>query len=491
MRMPPYACDDFVRQRGFALLTALIALSLFSIIGLSLALLATSEVKTSDNYENHIQARAAAMAGLNHGRALLRGIQFDDLLLGPDGTYDSDPASMARARTHAFRLPVDWSAARYLDMLNPAVPLSGDDGIMNTGWHPSGAGLVLIPAAGIAQTAPNPYDPGVLVISRYFVKVTDNNGDESEIAADPAGNPFYDGDSQVILRSLGIGQTLSETTQNGNRRNSVVVFEARFMRPLMFDLDAALVVQSNSVEPVSAPMFSGETFSIHGGGQPGIATIDLVPGDGTSPAQQILSRLTATQAPRIQGNSVAPSISDITAAVSAHAEKRRIMDAPLLCNFLNQSLPQFADNIFAGSQTWAGSAPSSLGSYDPSQPQSAPGQNPKATLVAGDLYVDGSLAGGGLLVVAGSLTIRGNFSYSGLVLVLGGELDVGGFGTVTGSLFAASLSCSNVAAWGTTKLAIRDSCRVVFDRQAVRMALSLIPPRQLGFREITHVIDPE
>ena len=60
-------------EDGIAVMVALIALSLFSLIGLYMALNSTTELRVSDNYESRVQANYAAQAGLQHGRELLKG----------------------------------------------------------------------------------------------------------------------------------------------------------------------------------------------------------------------------------------------------------------------------------------------------------------------------------------------------------------------------------------------------------------------------------
>ncbi len=482
-------------QAGMALVMALIALSIFSIISLYLSLIATSEVRMSDNYESDVQARAAAMAGLNHARALLRGLSFDDLVRGPDGTYDASVAYAAYARTHQYRNPISWAAARMLNILDPGSALTGipDDGILNSGRTEAGDGTVLIPLVGIAQLAPNPYGEGARVVSRYFVKASDNNGEVSELAGDPADNPFVDGDGQIIVRSLGLAQTLGEQTAAGTRRNSVVVFEARFKRYSTFDLDASLVVQGGTIEPESSEMFEGNLFSVLGGSSnPGIATINSGGTLGVAPAQQIVAQLTPVQYANVQGAGMEPSVSDITAAITTDADKRLLLDASFLQRFVRVSLPRFADNAYTGPQNWNGAAPASLGSYDSLLPPASAGQAPRVTYVDGDLVIEGNLSGAGLLVVTGKLVITGNFSFKGLLLIIGaGEFTCGGLADITGAAYVANLSESNGAlAFGPAKLTIRESGRLTFNRDLVRMAVRLIPPVQLGVREVTSIIDP-
>jgi hypothetical protein len=482
-------------QGGFALLLALIALSLFSVVGLYLSLTATSEVRISDNYEGYIQARAAALAGLNHARALLKGLRFGDLLEGPDGTHDTAPAYLAYARTHGYRCPVDWSAARMLDILDPAGSLAGapDDGIVSTGWHPGGNGLALIPVSGIPLFVPNPQGRGALVVSRYFVKVSDNSGEASELAGDPTDNPFVDGDGQVIVRSMGLARTLHEDTRAGTRRNSVALFEARFKRFATFDLDAPLVVQGNAVEPASADMFGGNLFFIQGGGANfGIAAISTAAGGGATPLQQILDQLTPAQQKNIQGAGLEPSVRDITSSIASHPDKKLLLDKSYLWRFVKQSVRQFADSAYSGPQDWVGAAPASLGSYDLSQPPTSPSQDPRVTYVDGDLFVGGSLEGAGLLVITGKASVTGQLSFNGVILIIGaGELDCGGSSAITGAVYVTKLSDWNGNLnWGTARLTVREACHITFNREVVGMAVNLIPPVQVSFREITSAIDP-
>lgn len=482
-------------QGGFALLLALIALSLFSVVGLYLSLIATSEVRISDNYEGYIQARAAALAGLNHARALLKGLRFGDLLEGPDGTHDTAPAYLAYARTHSYRSPVDWSTARTLDILDPAGSLAGapDDGIVNTGWHPGGNGLALIPMSGIPLFVPNPQGQGTLVVSRYFVRVSDNSREASELAEDPTDNPFVDGDGLIIVRSMGVAQTLHENTEAGTRRNSVALFEARFKRFATFDLDAPLIVQGDAVEPAAADMFGGNLFFIQGGGaNAGIATISTAAGGGATPLQQILARLTPAQQKNIQGAGLEPSVRDITSSIAAHPDKKLLLDKSYLWHFVKQSVRQFADSAYSGPQSWIGAAPESLGSYDLSLPPTSPNQNPRVTYVDGDLFIGGNLEGAGLLVITGKASVTGQLSFNGIILIVGaGELDCGGSSTITGAIYVAKLSDSNGNLnWGTAKLTVKETSHIAFDREVVRMAVNLIPPVQVSFREITSAIDP-
>ena len=466
------------------MLIALITLSIFSLIGLYMMLDATTDVRISDNYESHVQASYAALSGLNHARALLRGLDFSSLLKGPDRTYNSSPGYTAEARTLAFRNPVSWAVGRSLNMLDPAGDVSGvpDDGII------CAAGTALIPLTGIAQTVPSPSGPDTLTTSRYFVKASDNNGEASELAGDPSDNPFVDGDGILVVRSMGVAQTIRETVGAALRRNSVTVFEARYKHRETFELTSPLVVEGNNVNVT----FSGNAFSIAGGSSPGIGTIDSVTGDSTHPDQVI--RAAAAGRGSITGGGLPnPSIQDITRSVSLHAEKALLLDPNFLWNFVINVVAHAADYVYDGDQHWSGGDAPYIGVFDSTKPIDDPAQDPKITLVNGDLDLSGSLGGGGLLVVRGSLSCSGTFSYEGLVLVIGtGNLDLGNSNhDIIGGVFVVNLTNAGEGpSLGTPTFSIGGNSRITANHNAIQMAIGLLPPAQLSFREITSTIDP-
>ena len=494
--MQPQRLFDLESESGLALLLALIALSLFSLIGLLAALDATSELRISDNHESHIQAENAARAGMSHARELLRGTLYDDLLKGPDGVHDGSAPYLASARTFAFRNPLPWTLARSLDLSSPSGELGGiaDDGLVNTGFFGGTAGIVLIPVTGVALMSNDIDGSGETATSRYFVKITDNNGEASELAGDIADNPFHDGDGLVIVRSLGIARTISESLGVLRQWNSVAVIESRFRLRRTFDLDAPLVVQGPDVQPATGEMFNGNLFLIQGGaGHFGIGTVDVDLLDGISPAQQIASRVAENQTGSIQGLGLTPSITDVSALVAGDADKKLALDVSYLRSFVREEIPRFADTVLVGNQAWNGMFMPDLGHYDTSLPPQAPGQTPKLTFVDGDLAVSGPIEGAGLLVVTGRLVVNGGFRYCGLILVIGaGEMEAAAWnpGVVGGVYLAALVDLGGETSWGTVRLSIAGDTTVIMNDEAIAMALRLLPPAQVSCREITRTLDP-
>jgi hypothetical protein len=445
-------------ETGTALLTALLALLLCTMLGLYMMLNAATGLQISDNHESRIQAAYAALAGLNHAGALLRGLALDEVLKGPNGAYNQDPLYIANAKGFKFRLPFPLLTAHSLNIIDPSNDVSGitDDGLINTGSYGGTDGVALIPMTGISCAAPNPYGPGTILTARYFVKVTDNNGETSELAGDGDDDPFHDGDGTVIVRSLGVAKTISVATGSVPRFNSVAVFEGRFRRLSTWDLGPAIVVAGSEINAV----FDG-TYEISGGPSAGIGAIDTVHDDAIFPDQTI--RAAANGSGNISGGGLpSPSVQDITGRIEANPDTLLLLNPRYLWNFVHIEAPKMADIYFEGSQIWMdGSAPY-IGSYDNSKPLNAPGQDPKVTVVNGDLQVTGEFAGGGLLIVTGDFSCSGPYAYNGLVLVIGsGSVSAQGTGMgVDGGIFLANLTDSGGdIAFGNPSLSIKGSSR--------------------------------
>ena len=470
-------------QSGMGLLITLLALSVFSLLGLYMMLNATTGMHISDNYEAQIQATYAAQAGLNHARVLIRGLDFNSLLQGPDGTYDGNPAYLSLARTYIFRNPISLRVAQSLSIYDPNGDVTGipDDGLISTGVRGGTPGTVLIPGIGISQTMPKPNGAGEIVTSRYFVKVTDNNGEASELKGDPDDNPFLDGDGTIIVRSMGLAQTVPDITGRVLRRNSLAIYEGRYKRLSAFNLGPALAVQGARVHA----SFDGD-YEISGGLFPGIGTIDTDTGDGVFPDQIIGSA--AGESESITGAGLpTPSIQDITVRVGENPDYSMLFDPDYLWNFIHDQVQQSADDVYEGNQNWVGGISPYAGHYDASDSWNAPEQDPRFIVVKGDLHVAGRFSGGGLLIVTGSFSYEDSFTYNGLIVVVGsGDVSAGGSDSrITGGLFVANLSrVAGRIEFGTSNISISGNSRIESSKNAVEMALGLISPIQVGFREI-------
>ncbi len=467
-------------EQGIALVLVLIALSLITAFSAYMVVTGVEELRISDNSESMIQARYAARAGIDHAREVMRGVPLDDLLKGPDGTFNNDSTYIEQARTFGFRNLVSWATLRTINLSNPGSVLSSvpDDGLISTGRVGTTAGTLLIPKTGIAFTALNPNGSGTVTTARYFVKVTDNNGETSEVLRDSANNPFHDGDGIIIVRAMGVAQTVLEGTGSSSRRNSVAVYETRLQKKGAFgNLGSPAIVIASEIDAT----FDGNAFKIIGDGSgPGIGTIDTNLLDAYHPAD-ILSAATNNKG-TITGNCPNPStpcISDITTAVMNDPLKANLRDPVWLYDFVFNQVPTFADNL------WDGRSVVDLGTR----------ASPKVTYVNGDLSVTGGITGAGILVVTGDLDMGGDIVWDGLVLVIGkGDFWAHGMNRgIYGGLIVANLTLVNgTPTFGrSTIFDISGNSDIsTHDGSLTEMGNALIPMKQVSFREVTSRIDP-
>jgi len=466
-------------EQGIAMVLVMIALSLLIMCSAYLFLSSVEDLRISDNSESMIQARLAARAGIDHAREILRGLTFNDLLKGPDGAASTD---LTTARLVSFRNPAPWATFRSLNIEDPTSDVSSlvDDGLINTGP----AGTVLIPKTGNVFTAANPYGSGTITTARYFLKVTDNNGETAELARDATNNPFVDGDGTIIIRSVGVARTIQESSGANVRRNSVAIYESRFFQGSPFhDLGSPAVVVGSDIRA----NFSGNSFDIIGNSNgPGIGTIDTNLFDGKDPAA-ILKTATAGKG-NISGNCTGSTatkcIADITASVTTDPSKSNLANAAWLYDFVTNQVPAMADyTIPAGGSLSA----ANIGTAE----------NPKITIAEGDLTASGDFHGAGLLVVKGALTMGGAIQWDGLVLVIGkGEFWTHGMNNgIFGGLVVAGVSLDGsgqpVFTAANTDFDIRGNSNITtYDGSLANMGNGLVPLKQLSFREIPSGLDP-
>jgi hypothetical protein len=90
---------DVARERGMALVSALLLMAVMSGLAVALTMSGKVEVAMGDNEETYAAARAAAESGLNHaaaiimGQANLPGFSANALLAGPDGAVNAGTPS--------------------------------------------------------------------------------------------------------------------------------------------------------------------------------------------------------------------------------------------------------------------------------------------------------------------------------------------------------------------------------------------------------------
>jgi len=188
-----------------------------------------------------------------------------------------------------------------------------------------------------------------------------------------------------------------------------------------------------------------------------------------------------------------PSVKDITSSVSLDSEKALLLDPNYLWNFVANKVWQAADYVYNGDQNWSAGNTPYLGGFDITKPVNDPAQDPRITFVNGNLSVSGDVIGAGLLVIRGDFLCSPNFTYTGLILVIGtGKVEAAGFNRgVFGAILVVNVSHQGgVPTFGTPSLSLSGDCNITANDKAVKMAIALLPPSQISYREVTSTMDP-
>lgn len=127
-----------------------------------------------------------------------------------------------------------------------------------------------------------------------------------------------------------------------------------------------------------------------------------------------------------------------------------------------------------------------FGTYPSGMPDSPSGANPQVVYMPGSVQLTGNVGGAGILIIDGDLDVHGGFSYYGLVLVRGKITFTGG-GSQSVNLYGAILAGEDMTA---TDIAIGDviggSFSFQYDACALAQAPYNGPPKLLATHEIMY-----
>ena len=246
-----------------------------------------------------------------------------------------------------------------------------------------------------------------------------------------AANDPNDPSAYMLLTVLG-------TAPNDSQRS----IQARLHREGVFSPGAIYLPNENI-----STSFSGNSFLIDGhdknldgsphpsGDAPGIGT------STTSAANSVTSSLSAQQANNVVGSGGIPSV-QMNSGPSASRLQNSIIPRML-------SQPGIVTNpALSGNDTFGTIS------------------NPQITHFTGNVTINGSLSGAGILIVDQGLTINGNASFTGLILVRGTTAitAVQGSATLLGSLWTTDLT-----------LTVSGTASVTYSSQAMALANGLGP----------------
>ena len=471
------------------MLIVLVVSVLMVILGLSLTVTSMTDFSISHSLQSKKMAMLTANAGLAAARDQMKGASLDTLLAAttvvPKYINYSEPNSGTDAETYFNRNPIAPMEAMNVDFHNPPTQISTR----------SVAGL-LTSASG--ETLP---DGG-----RYWAKLTDNDDGDSDLSTDQDGTVYL---RVLAVRSLGAGQI---STFGGTVKNTVAILEATIGMDSTFYLEAALTVLGPDID-IDLEAEDEDNFFIvdgfdhsgmdltdlindvdshtTGGDAAGIQTIyDNPTTDGQTARNAIHTEIDSEQYDNITGDTwdygATPSIRDGTQTIrdNTDPDSEDIFDVSYVLNFRN-NLKAIADVVVTNQKLWA----SNLGTdANPLITYCDTSGNQKCKLQE-------NANGAGLLIVEGRLDFTGKeFNYHGLVMVIGGmgelildddESDV----NILGGLMVSAIN-SNTFVNADISTGDETQVKLLYSKDAIEAALSLLPPKKLGWREIVPDLEP-
>ncbi|MDA2934471.1 hypothetical protein MYX82_09015 [Acidobacteria bacterium AH-259-D05] len=457
-------------ERGYALLLALIFSIWMMLLCLSMIFVSTTDFSISHDLGSKIKALATVDAGYNVHRDLLRGNDLNTILQNittvPQYINYTQPAPGTDAFTFFSRNPLAPIEIMNVDYDNPPIPIGTR----------TVAGLLTPPSGQLLGSG-----------GRYWAKITDNNDGDNDLSSDE--------DGKIYLRVMGIQRSAPGqiSTYGGTAKNSVTITEATLKRDTTFDFSSPFTVYGPDVNAI----FNGNSFDLDGNphdlnGNPiagtpvaGLSVFydNSEGGDAEAAVASVTGALSGGQANRIVGAGPSPSIQDNTDDIryDPDPDKRNIFDPNWIMNLLNR-MGSIADNNLTqyqyssiGAGAWGTQA------------------NPQITVRNGNLKVTGSGSGAGLLVVTGTLEIGGAFDFDGLILVLGGDLWLHGANkSIVGGIFTANVidNWNGTYSYGEPAIRLSGDSNVLYSGDGLAMGYSLLPMKQLAWREITPEIEP-
>jgi type IV pilus assembly PilX-like protein len=373
---------------GNAMVVALLVLMVLTTAGVAYIAVTKSEKQIAGNSMTATQALYAAEAGITEG---LHRMAYPAESLNYIGPTAAPTAG--------------WG--RYIVIASGRSALDPDRAALATdGMDNDGDGLIDEPN----ETYPEVLTKQTISAStlRYpYVRVEyKTQGGNLILFGDADNNP-----ATPPVENLTKGTPVLRITARGRQGNADKMLEAEAVRFPIIQV-ASAIWTGGKLD------FDGNAFNVDGHDHHALAPHDTLP--GATPTPGVMTR----------GNA-----SDVTMAanqednVNGSNGEGSVTQSGFTYDF-NAMWAQFvtmADNSYNGAQAWSGVS-SAFGSYD----------NPKVTVVNGNLTATGNWTGGGILVVNGNLDMRGGSAFTGVVICLG-DVDFAGGGAsdlahVTGGL---------------------------------------------------------
>jgi hypothetical protein len=262
----------------------------------------------------------------------------------------------------------------------------------------------------------------------------------------------------------------------GSAQNAVKVVRALLEIPSLLKPPAPITMANPDLDPV----FEGESFLVSGfdrnlgggeGSSPARPAIAVLTGEAAS---TILGTLSAGQQGRVVGAGATPSVAAVASSDTSDSSQR-----------LKLQLARQADRLFVDPGTIIEDLRGNDATGQVSLVKADPSADPNQGLdTAGDVILDGSGRGSGILVVTGQLTLRGSYRFDGLVLLVGdgSRLSLEGDATIFGSVIIANRTARNVGRGG---LAVKDRAQLHFSQEALHLAGRFLSASLRAWQEVS------
>jgi hypothetical protein len=421
--------DQSRRERGAAMLIAIFALLLISVVAIALIVSSGTDSALASNYRTSTGAYYAALAGLEEGRGRLLGKNQDfinktvaNFVPNGNGPLDVHQVLYIINPVGGGIVPND-----------PANQYADNEYGKEFDWGLGGA-TIQAPVNSVSQTGPY---PGPFFKWVRINPVTEHSMGDVEVGGQ---NPpdrltplFYDGTG---LNRTNTGSQALEVTALAVLPNGAKKMLQYVVAPVSFNLalslPAALTLLGSTGNNVHFTGPNNASFFVNGNDQfnspgciPGANPVFAIGYANGSDASGI-SATSASQFPGLGGSSTAPSVGNVTLPAS--------MQTPAALNSLLQDIVNNADTTLS---------PSSPGTPVPGSqlPSTMSATNPMTVVVNGDLDLTAWHGTGyGLLLVTGTLTYDPDATWNGIVLVVGkGEFvsTKGGTNQLNGAMLIA------------------------------------------------------
>jgi hypothetical protein len=399
--------DELRGERGVALLIAIFALLLISVVAIALIVSTGTDSALASNYRTSTGAYYAALAGLEEGRGRLL---WKNPAFVNNNVANFVPSSGATLDVHQVLYIINPVGGEAVVPNDPANKYADNEYGTEFDWGLGGA-ILQGPVNSVSQTAgyPGPSFKWVRInpVTEHSMGDVDVDGQNAQDRVTPL---FYDGTG---LNRTQTGNQVLEVTALAVLPNGAKKMVQYVAAPVSFNLSfpAALTLLGSNGNNVQFTGPNQPTFFVNGNDQYAVGS--CVP--GTTPVFAIgyadgsdASGINATpvaQFPGSGGSATVPSVGNVVVPSA--------FQTPVALN-------SYLQNIVSNADATVSPVPPATTVPGSQLPTTMSVSNPMTVVVNGDLDLTGWHGTGyGLLLVTGTLTYDPDATWNGIVLVVG------------------------------------------------------------------------